>query len=161
MKRIYATGESSTDPKFFIGKEVEHTSAFGKKTLFCHGEASLEEIKNALEKNLNILHVYLNLNHTDCIGFDEKLEWLLGSNFLVTLELQDAKDIKVNNHSNFIQILSIKIDNFEEKSFGLFLKIDDKDFAYSNEGVWTGSVFAIKKQENLTLWDEYKNDEII
>ena len=43
MKRDYTTGEI-TDVQFFIGTEVEHTPAFGMKTLFVTGVHPAEEI---------------------------------------------------------------------------------------------------------------------
>ena len=48
MKRNYTTGEAS-DVQFFIGKEIEHTPAFGKLTLFVTGLHSVEEIASHLQ----------------------------------------------------------------------------------------------------------------
>jgi hypothetical protein len=39
------------DVKWFIGTEVEHTPAFGKKTLFIVGIQDIVGIKQAYEKN--------------------------------------------------------------------------------------------------------------
>jgi hypothetical protein len=48
MKRDYTTG-TATDINFFVGKEVEHTPAFGMNTLFVTGIQPLAEIQDWLD----------------------------------------------------------------------------------------------------------------
>ena len=37
MKRDYDTGTSDADVQYFVGDEIEHTPAYGMKTLFVSG----------------------------------------------------------------------------------------------------------------------------
>ena len=60
MKRNYTTGEAS-DVQFFIGKEIEHTPAFGKLTLFVTGIHSVEEIALNLQ---GCEHIFFGANHS-------------------------------------------------------------------------------------------------
>jgi hypothetical protein len=43
MKRNYTSGEAS-NVQFFIGNEIEHTPAFGMRTLFVTGIQPVDEI---------------------------------------------------------------------------------------------------------------------
>ena len=51
------------DTKFFIGTEVEHTPAYGQKTLFVVGLQNLKEIL-ARALNNNCPHIYLGANQS-------------------------------------------------------------------------------------------------
>jgi hypothetical protein len=72
MKRDYTTGEI-TDVQFFIGTEVEHTPAFGMKTLFVTGVHPAEEI--ALNLN-GCEHIFFGANHSfNPTNYDEWKSW--------------------------------------------------------------------------------------
>ena len=69
MKRDYTDGVAD-DVVFFIGNEVEHTPAFGKRTLFVTGIHSTEEI--ALNLN-GAEHIFFGANHSfNPQSFDEE-----------------------------------------------------------------------------------------
>ena len=62
MKRDYNTGVSST-PIFFTGTEVEHTPAYGQKTLFVVDIQDPEEVIE-YARGYECTHVYLGANHS-------------------------------------------------------------------------------------------------
>ena len=69
MKRDYTTGETD-NVQFFIGTEVEHTPAFGMKTLFVTGIQSFDDIA----KNLNgSEHIFFGANHS--FNPQNNLDW--------------------------------------------------------------------------------------
>jgi hypothetical protein len=163
MKREYSTGTHDIDPDFFVGSEVEHTSAYGMKTLFCHGDlstscivAKIAELKKADRINFP-KHIYLNHNHSFCASRDNKIDTLLALNYFVTYEAQDFEDIVPREHDRLIHLLSIKIPNATKKN--LSIKIDDVDFDYSNPGVWT--FHASQLNDYFTPWSAYQGDEIL
>src|SRR6056300_660451 len=59
--------------RFFIGKEVEHTPAYGKKTLFVVGVQPYDEIMTLCNIN-NIDHIYLGANQSFDIEDQEDFE---------------------------------------------------------------------------------------
>ena len=70
MKRDYDIGESDS-VIFFIGKEVEHTPAFGMNTLFVTGIQPTEDIETILSKqnayldtSKHIRHIFFGANHS-------------------------------------------------------------------------------------------------
>jgi hypothetical protein len=84
--------------KFFVGKEVEHTPAYGELTLFIVGVQSVESIDSALEKiSSPIKHIYFGANQSfPNLSVDEHNQWrsweemilpFLKSGFLCTLDL--------------------------------------------------------------------------
>ena len=75
--------EGHENTKFFIGTEVEHTPAYGQKTLFVVGYQPKEEIL-ARALNSGCPHIYLGANQSfnpptekDWKGWDELVTSLL------------------------------------------------------------------------------------
>lgn len=161
MKREYSTGTHDTDPDFFVGREVEHTAAYGLKTLFCHGSLSLREIQfkiaDLYAAETEIDHVYLNHNHTECKDILNKIHYLLEDGLLVTYEALGVDKIVDLDHHNLIHLLSVPVP--KAKRTNLFIKIDDIDFNATNPGVWTVNVG--KLQDHFTPWSAYEGDEIL
>ena len=62
MKRDYSTGTKTT-PIFFVGTEVEHTPAYGQKTLFVVDKQDPNEIIE-YARGYNCTHVYIGANHS-------------------------------------------------------------------------------------------------
>ena len=60
MKRDYENG-TSEDVTFFTGIEIEHTPAYGKKTLFVTGVQSVEQIAINLQ---GCEHIFFGANHS-------------------------------------------------------------------------------------------------
>ena len=63
MKRNYTTSDNVTGVTYFVGTEIEHTPAFGKKTLFVVGIQDPDEILELVYKN-DCTHVYLGANQS-------------------------------------------------------------------------------------------------
>jgi hypothetical protein len=64
MNRDYDTGIHD-NVQFFIGTEVEHTPAFGMRTLFITGVQPVDEIAYHFNKHLDgIEHIFFGANHS-------------------------------------------------------------------------------------------------
>ena len=82
MKRPYQDREAN-DVSFFIGKEVEHTPAFGLQTLFvvgCHCTANiqdwLDDFASYEDKSKHIKHIFFGANHSfNPDSYDEHKAW--------------------------------------------------------------------------------------
>lgn len=178
MKRDYITGISE-DAIFFVGKEVEHTPAFGMKTLFVTGIQPNETIRlRAIANECN--HIFFGANHSFNPTTHDYLDWknmaffpwenmittFLEDNFLCSLDIpmcavEEFNKGYLNNFDNFIPQIRVPIPNIKSWNYNTMIKIDDRDFKASNPGVWTHSLHDLKDRTKFTSWDQYTNDEII
>ena len=176
MERDYSSSSDVTGVTYFVGNEIEHTLAFGKKTLFVEGIQDADEIIEMAVKN-NVEHIYLGANQSfEITGDDgtdaENTAWdlmvnlCLGAGYLVTLDF-DLDDIEwvqesgYSEHNNFIPMISVKVPYIEQLGYNANIKIDDVDFNATNKGVWTHSVHSLMDPKKFTNWNQYKQDEII
>ena len=173
MKRDYATG-SKTDIEFFIGIEVEHTPAYGMKTLFVTGLQSVDEIRSIVVDN-ECNHIFFGANHSFKPEFDDYHEWkrweemieyFLDQEYLCSLDIplqavEQFNDGGLNDYNNFIPQIRVPIPYIKLWNYNTMIKIDDKVFKATNPGVWTHSLHDLKDRSKFTDWSQYKNDEII
>lgn len=169
MKRNYTTGEAS-DVQFFIGKEIEHTPAFGKLTLFVTGIHSVEEIAS----NLNgAEHIFFGANHSfnprtpeEWDQWQDMIQFFLDKEYLCSLDIplsavEEFNDGGLNECDNFIPQIRVPIPYIKLWNYNTMLKIDDKDFKATNPGVWSHSLHKLMDRNNFTPWDKYKEDKIL
>jgi hypothetical protein len=169
MKRDYTTGEV-TDVQFFIGTEVEHTPAFGMKTLFVTGVHSAEEI--ALNLN-GCEHIFFGANHSfNPTNYDEwkswesMIEFFLEKGYLCSLDIpinlaEEFLENGLNESNNFIPQIRVPLPYIKLWNYNTVIKIDDKDFKATNPGVWSHSLHTLMDRSKFTDWNQYKNDEVI
>lgn len=176
MNRDYTTG-SSEDIIFFVGKEVEHTPAYGQNTLFVVGMQSIEDIEKAIfDPTLignPITHIFFGANHSfDPIDYDEHKEWenmiyhFLKEGYLCSLDIpmsqvEEFHESGYCEYNNFIPQIRVPIPYIKLWNYNTMLKIDDKDFKATNPGVWSHSLHTLMDRSKFTDWSQYKNDEII
>ena len=171
MKRDYDTGELD-NVQFFIGTEIEHTPAFGLKTLFVTGIHPVDEI--ALNLN-GAEHIFFGANHSfnpaynDYNGWkawEEMIEFFLEKGYLCSLDIplsavEEFHDGSLNEHSNFIPQIRVPIPYIKLWNYNTMLKIDDKDFKATNPGVWSHSLHTLMDRKHFTDWSQYKNDKVL
>jgi hypothetical protein len=171
MKRDYDTGELD-NVQFFIGTEIEHTPAFGLKTLFVTGIHPVNEI--ALNLN-GAEHIFFGANHSfnpaynDYNGWkawEEMIEFFLEKGYLCSLDIplsavEEFHDGSLNEHSNFIPQIRVPIPYIKLWNYNTMLKIDDKDFKATNPGVWSHSLHTLMDRKHFTDWSQYKNDKVL
>ena len=159
---------------FFFGKEVEHTPALGLDTLFVVGVQSTDALANALSgASRQIQHIFFGANHSfDPKTADEWQAWenmvtfFLDRDYLCSLDIpisavEQFNDGGLNDYNNFIPQIRIPIPYIKLWNYNTMLKIDDKDFAATNPGVWTHSLHNLKDRNVFTDWSEYKNDQVL
>ena len=179
MKRDY-TASVEEDIKFFVGREVEHTPAFGMRTLFVTDVQPIQEIQDWLDdfnsyedSRKHIEHIFFGANHS--FHPENNLEWqrwetmidrFLSKGYLCSLDIpishaEDFLENGLNEHSNFIPQLRVPIPYVKLWNYNTMLKIDDKDFKATNPGVWSHSLHTLLDRNKFTDWNQYKNDEIV
>ena len=171
MKRDYTDGVAD-DVIFFIGNEVEHTPAFGLRTLFVTGIQPIESIALNLQ---GCEHIFFGANHSfnpsfnDYDGWkawEDMIEFFLEKGYLCSLDIplsavEEFHDGGLNEHSNFIPQIRVPIPYVKLWNYNTMLKIDDKDFKATNPGVWSHSLHTLMDRSKFTDWAQYKNDEIV
>jgi hypothetical protein len=158
--------------KFFTGTEVEHTPALGKKTLFVIGVQSEDDIAAHLT---GCEHIYFGANQsfpnydTNARGW---LDWenmigpFLDRGYLCTLDIdvqcvEGLLESGFTEHHNFIPMISVKLPYIRQLGYNATLKLDDKDFAATNPGVWCHSVHKLQNRTAFTDWSKYTKDETL
>ena len=173
MQREYQTG-SKNDVTIFTGVEIEHTPAYGKKTLFVVGIHIGSELAE-IAKRHDCDHIYLGANHSYApVDYDQIISWelmaqyLLEKEFWVTLDINHAsysrsEDMMVGLccYNKFIPMISVKIPYITNLNYNACVKIDDSDFNATNPGVWLHQVHDLMDRKKFTDWTQYGKDEII
>ena len=169
MERHYVNGFFAEDEvKVFIGKEIEHTTAYGKQTLFlATNQLTTEQISNLAKLNkCEAIYFGANRMYRHNLYFQvNQIQKLLDEGFYVTVDypysIHNAVKQKFKSvwtSEKFIPFCSIIFSNSEEDT-QLCFKIDDVDFAKTNPGVWSTSMEKFKQKTGFTSWDEYKSDQ--
>ena len=167
--------EGHEEVSFFIGTEVEHTPAFGLQTLFVVGVQDPQIILQELDNN-NCDHIYFGANQSfpaldknDAEGWRDweyMVQSCLEAGRLCTLDLDHAQaegllESALVEFNNFIPMISVKLPYIKQFGYNATLKIDDKDFAATNPGVWCHSLHDLQKREVFTDWSKYTKDKVI
>lgn len=177
MNRDYTSG-TADNVVFFVGKEVEHTPAFGMLTLFVTGVHTPEEVQNALDAHYalggyHIEHIFFGANHSfNPVGYDEHKQWeemifhFLKQDVLCSLDIpmsqvEEFHESGYCEYDNFIPQIRVPIPYIRLWNYNTMLKIDDKDFKATNPGVWSHSLHTLMDRSKFTDWAQYKNDEIV
>jgi hypothetical protein len=159
---------------FFVGTEVEHTPAFGKRTLFVVGIQPVDEIAYHFSKHPDgIEHIFFGANHSFNPANDNHLEWqdweimiqyFLEKGYLCSLDIpisavEQFNDGVLNEYNNFIPQIRISLPYIRLWNYNTMIKIDDKDFDATNPGVWCHSLHSLMSRDAFTSWDDYSKDE--
>jgi len=174
--------EGHENIKLFIGQEVEHTPAFGMKTLFVVGLQGTDKILDILadhkeyaDPDRHITHVYFgaNMSFPTLLVNDHRWnDWenmirpVLDAGYMCTLDFDVAcveglAESGLCEYNNFIPMISVKLPYIRLLNYNATLKIDDKDFDATNPGVWCHSVHALQKRSVFTDWSKYTKDETL
>ena len=63
-----------------------------------------------------------------------------------------------NEESKFISQISVKLPYINQLNYNACIKIDDKDFKATNNGVWIHQVHDLQERSKFTDWTKYEND---
>ena len=169
MNRDYATG-TADDAVFFTGIEIEHTPAYGKKTLFVTGVQVTDDIAARLQ---GCEHIFFGANHSfhptnnlEWQRWESMIEYFLKKGYLCSLDIpiavaEEFHENGLNEYNNFIPQIRVPVPYIKLWNYNTMIKIDDKDFNATNPGVWSHSLHKLMNRDAFTSWDQYKNDEIV
>jgi len=175
MKRDYKDGIKN-DVVFFTGTEVEHTPAWGLKTLFVVGVQPIERVAALFDQH-RCEHIYLGANQsfdtegwlgniTNSDAWDNMINSVLTIGCLTTLDF-DLRYVDwvceggYADNDLFIPQISVKIPYLNQLGYNATLKIDDRGFRATNPGVWCHSLHDLTSRREFTAWNQYSKDQPI
>ena len=164
----------------FIGTEVEHSAAYGTKTLFVIGVQSKEDIEKVLDDpytqvDRKIEHIYFGANQSFPNGRATSSEWtrwenmifpFLARGYWCTLDI-DVREVEnllesgLTENYKFIPMISVKMPYLQQLGYNATIKLDDKDFAASNPGVWCHQLHELLERNKFTDLSQYTKDEVV
>lgn len=163
----------TTGAQFFTGTEVEHTPAYGKKTLFVVGVQHVEHIA----ANLNgAEHIYFGANMSfpnleindrkNWNAWEGMIKFFLNKGYLCTLDVDVActealVEGGLCEYNNFIPMISVKVPYAQLLGYNATIKLDDKGFNKTNPGVWCHSLHELQSRATFTDWSKYTKDETL
>lgn len=167
--------------QFFTGTEVEHTPAYGKKTLFVVGVQTISEIQDWLDDfasyedvSKHIKHIYFGANMSfPCLQTNDALGWrpwedmirhFLDLGYLCTLDIdvqcvEGLLESGLTEYHNFIPMISVKLPYVQQLGYNATIKLDDTRFKGANPGVWCHSLHNLMDRKVFTTWDQYTGDQ--
>jgi len=159
----------------FVGTEVEHSPAFGHKTLFVVGVQNPVMLVDLARAN-GCTHVYFGANQSFLdpgklsgviwSAWEVMIRTVMDHGFLCTLDL-DVSAVEgliegpLVEYNNFIPMISVKLPYIQQLGYNATIKLDDRDFAATNPGVWCHSLHNLKDRTVFTDWSRYTKDEIV
>ena len=158
---------------YFTGYEVEHTIAYGMKTLFVVGTPPLEEILQQANRDIEIKQIYFGTSQSfNPQSYDEWKLWnncimgCLKEGYWVTLDfdVKYAEEIHEDGwceNDRFIPMISVKVPYIKLYNYNATLKIDDRTWGATNPGVWTHQLHDLMSKDKYTYWDQYTKDETV
>jgi hypothetical protein len=169
--------EGHDNVRFFFGKEVEHTPAYDMDTLFVVGVQAVEDIKDALARSTyETDHIYFGANmsfpNPPVNDFHAWNSWedmicpFLEAGMWCTLDLdvnavEGLTESRMIEYHHFIPMISVKLPYVKQLGYNATIKLDDRDFAATNPGVWCHSLHTLQNREVFTPWSKYTKDEIV
>ena len=158
----------------FVGTEVEHSPAYGQKTLFVIDIQPQELIEAAVVVH-KCTHIYFGANQSFPKIDTNSAEWtrwenmifpFLSRGYWCTLDidinqLEGLLESGLTEHNKFIPMISVKLPYIQQLGYNATIKLDDTNFAHSNPGVWCHSVHSLTDRSIFTDWSQYTKDEVI
>lgn len=162
---------------YFTGYEVEHTVAYGMRTLFVVGTPSLKDILAIAEDSQSyedesklIKQIYFGtsqsfnpISNDDWKVWNDRIMGCLEAGYWVCLDfdVKYAEEIHEEGwceQDKFIPMISVKLPYIKLYNYNTTLKIDDRTWGATNPGVWTHQLHDLMSKDKYTHWDQYTQD---
>ena len=162
------------DIKFFYGREVERTPVFGEPTLFVVGYQTIEDIENALAgATYETRHIFFGANDSyhPCNGgeftaWENVIQTFLDRGFWCSLDIpfgyvEEFHEGGLCERDRFIPIIKVSVPYIRLWNYNTCVKIDDRDFAATNPGVWVHQLQDLMARDKFTDWSKYEKDHVL
>jgi hypothetical protein len=121
-------------------------------------------------------HIYFGANQSfPNIRTNDAVQWaqwefmirpFLEKDYLCTLDIdvscvEGLVESSLVEYHNFIPMISVKMPYIRQLGYNATLKLDDRDFAATNPGVWCHSIHDLQNWDHFTDWSKYTKDETL
>jgi hypothetical protein len=157
---------------FFWGTEVEHTPMLGQETLFVVGLRSIDDIDRHLAQRGWVNHIFFGANDSyhprsweDHRAWENVIATFLDRGFWCSLDISFDQAAEFNEsglceRDQFVPIIKVPIPYVRLWNYNTCVKIDDRDFAATNPGVWVHTLHDLMAHDRFTAWNNYSQDEV-
>lgn len=176
MERDYQQGNANT-VTFFTGLEIEHTPAYGMKTLFVVGLQDVSKIETYYNAH-GCEHIFFGANHSfnpptdfpnDADIWDQwehMIRPFLKKGVWCSLDVpihlaEPFLEAGLVEYNTFIPQLRVPVPYIKLWNYNTMLKLDDKDFKATNPGVWSHNLHNLMSRDTFVDWTKYKLDTVI
>jgi len=156
---------------YFTGYEVEHTIAYGMKTLFVVGTPDENEILKKAKKN-NVEQIYFgtsqsfnpkSVTNIEYRDWDRVIKTCLEAGYWVALDYdvrhhEGVIESGYCEYPKFIPMISVKLPYINQLNYNATIKLDDTTWGATNPGVWTHHLPSLMDKDRFTYWDQYTQD---
>ena len=158
--------------EFFFGDEVEHTPAYGMRTLFVIGYQPAETIQAVLDAHQPVKHIFFGANDSyhpltnpDIVAWENVIHTFLMRGYWCSLDIpfkyaEEFNESGLCEQNRFIPIIKIPLPYIRLWNYNTCVKLDDKDFAATNPGVWVHRLHNLMDADQFTDWGKYDNDKV-
>jgi len=165
---------------FFWGQEVEHTPAFGMNTLFVVGYQTQERIQETLNERNDLIdidrhvhHIFFGANDSfhpgteaEVVAWENVILTFLDRGYWCSLDIpfryvDGFHETGLCERDRFIPMIKVPVPYIKLWNYNTCVKIDDRDFAATNPGVWVHSLHDLQDRNKFTDWSKYTKDEVI
>ena len=166
------SGHETVD--FFYGREVEHTPAFNQPTLFVVGYHTQPEIEQALARSTyETRHIFFGANDSyqpvvadDYTAWENVIMTFLDRGYWCSLDIpfqyvEQFHEGGLCERDRFIPIIKVPIPYIRLWNYNTCVKIDDRDFAATNPGVWVHELRDLQARDRFTDWGAYEKDRVV
>lgn len=160
--------------QFFYGREVEHTPAYGQATLFVVGYQQQDAIEEALARStFETRHIFFGANDSyrpsspaEHTAWENVITTFLMRGYWCSLDIpfqyvEEFHEGSLCEHDRFIPIIKVPIPYTRLWNYNACVKIDDRDFAATNPGVWVHPLHDLQSRDRFTDWLQYDKDQVI
>ena len=154
--------------EFVVGYEIEHTAAYGKKTLLITDISDTNKIEELL-KETGSKHIYLELTlalsktkdaTTTIAKYKKVAKYFLDNDVWCTIDVPAEyveKIVDLCSYKIFVVNITVVIPCVTQLNKNAAIKISDKPNG-NNGGVWVTNIKDITVRSNFTPWSKYKKD---
>jgi hypothetical protein len=98
--------------------------------------------------------------------WEEMIMPFLAKGYLCTLDIpvgcvEGLLEGSLCEHNNFIPMISVKLPYIRQLGYNATIKLDDKDFAATNPGVWCHNLHSLQNRNVFTDWSKYTKDKTV
>ena len=160
--------------KFFYGREVEHTPAYNQPTLFVIGYQQQDAIEAALaQSTFETKHIFFGADDSyrprtpaEHTAWENVILTFLGRGYWCSLDIpfqyvDEFHEGGLCEHDRFIPIIKVPVPYIRLWNYNTCVKIDDRDFAATNSGVWVHHLHDLMARDKFTDWSKYDGDVVL